>query len=160
MSAGTGYRGYIASRPIRHTSFPQRVQNLVVRSYAQRNGLAFKLSVVEYAMSGCYMMLATLLDELPKLDGVIVFSLFMLPSDDARRAALYERFFQTGTSLHAALEETVLRSPGDVSRFEDVIRVARALPHAPLHARFEKTSDPVPADDPFVVALTRTPWPG
>ena len=39
-----GYRGYIGSRPVRGERTPQQVQNLVIRDYAQRNGIAFKLS--------------------------------------------------------------------------------------------------------------------
>ena len=58
-----GYRGYIASRPVRGTSTPQHVQNLVIRDYAARSGLDFKLSATEYAMDGCYLMLEAVLDE-------------------------------------------------------------------------------------------------
>ncbi|MGB8266560.1 MAG: LIC12192 family sporadic carbohydrate cluster protein [Candidatus Velthaea sp.] len=154
-----GFRGYIASRPVRGTSYPQRVQNLVVRTYAQRNGLAFKLSLTEYAMRGSYMILATLLDELPKLGGIIFFSMFMLPEKREQRLAVYERVLAAGCTLHAALEETVLRSAADLPRFEDTIAIAFALEHAPLGGRIEKDGNPLPADDPFVQALTRVPSP-
>jgi sporadic carbohydrate cluster protein (TIGR04323 family) len=46
-----GHRGYIASRPVRGQDWPQHVQNLVVRDYAQRNGLHYLLSATEYAMA-------------------------------------------------------------------------------------------------------------
>ncbi len=52
-----GYRGYVASRPVRGNSFPQQVQNLVVRDYASRKELKYLLSATEYAMSSGFLML-------------------------------------------------------------------------------------------------------
>ena len=87
MSDAGGFRGYIASRPILGNRTAQHVQNLVIRDYAQRHNLLFKLSATEYAMAGCYMMLQQVLQELPQLDGIIAFSMFMLPPADFDRLA-------------------------------------------------------------------------
>ncbi len=59
-----GHRGYIASRAVRGQVWPQHVQNLVVRDYAQRNDLHYLLSATEYAMEACYMNLEAVLEEL------------------------------------------------------------------------------------------------
>ena len=118
-----GHRGYIASRPVRGERTPQQVQNLVIRDYAARNGLTFKLSATEYAMPGCTMMLNAVMDELPSLDGVIMFSMFMLPDDEARRRRLYARFLEQGKDLHAALENVRIACDADIQRFEDILRV-------------------------------------
>ncbi len=118
-----GYRGYIASRPVRGERTPQQVQNLVIRDYAARSGLTFKLSATEYAMPGCYMMLNAVADELPSLDGVILFSMFMLPEDEARRRRFYARMLEQVRELHAALENVAIRAAADVDRFEDILQV-------------------------------------
>lgn len=118
-----GYRGYIASRPVRGERTPQQVQNLVIRDYAARNGLMFKLSATEYAMAGCTMMLNAVADELPKLDGVILFSLFMLPDDRDKRHRFYQRILDHGCSLHAALENVSLDDAAGIARFEDILHV-------------------------------------
>src|SRR5260221_12081647 len=104
MTGRTGHRGYIASRPILGSRVPQAVQNLVIRDYAGRNGLDYRLSATEYAMPGCFMVLNTVLDELPQLKGMIVYSLFMLPAERARRTAVYRRILDAGAELHAAIE--------------------------------------------------------
>jgi len=135
MTAMTGgFRGYIASRPIRDERMPQQVQNLVIRDYAVRNDLAFKLSATEYAMPGCFMMLNAVMEELPSLDGVILFSMFMLPTDRAARRRIYAQILDQGRELHAALENVVFRSPAEVARFEDILLVdqfaATELPQA------------------------------
>ena len=80
----SGYRGYITSRPLfGGDRAPQHIQNIVLRSHAQRKKLTYLLSAVEYTMPNCYQILMSVLDELPKLDGVLAYSLFMLPEDDA-----------------------------------------------------------------------------
>lgn len=150
----SGFRGYIASRPVRGTRFPQRVQNLIVRNHAARYALPYKLSLAEYSMPRSYMMLELLLDELPRLDGIIVFSMFMLPSRRTARAAFYARVLDAGAELHAALEDLVVRSPEDIEPFEDTINVAAALRLAPLRGCFAKDEASDQPHNPFVAALT------
>lgn len=118
-----GYRGYIGCRPVFGNRTAQHVQNLVIRDYAQRHGLVYKLSATEYAMPGCYMMLNQVLEELPALEGVIAFTLFMLPRRPERRVAIYRRVLAAGASLHTALEGFALRSEDDIDRLERIWRV-------------------------------------
>lgn len=125
MSNRQGYRGYVASRPVRGQLWPQGVQNLVIRDYAQRNGLTYLLSAVEYAMPGCYMNLEALMQELDRIEGVVMFSLFMLPERRERRRALYDRALAAGASLHAALENLSVREASDVQRIEDLFAAER-----------------------------------
>jgi sporadic carbohydrate cluster protein (TIGR04323 family) len=147
-----GYRGYIVSAPVRGVAFPQRVQNLVVRDYAERNGLAYRLSATEYAMPGATMMLASLLDELRVLDGIILFSLFTLPARAGRRREVYDRVLAAGRPLHAALERLVLRTPADARAWEDMIRIEAILPATPFGGRFEKNAQPLGPDGAAVSA--------
>jgi len=148
-----GFRGYISSRRVRNMSFPQRIQNSIVRTYAARNGLLYKLSLTEYAMPNCFMMLDVLLAELPKLDGIILFSMFMLPSKQSVRKALYARILENQVQLHAALEEISIRRPDETARFEDTLQIAAALRSSPLRGRFRKAGQPYSPSDPFVSAL-------
>jgi sporadic carbohydrate cluster protein (TIGR04323 family) len=120
-----GHRGYIASRAVRGQEWPQHVQNLVVRDYAQRNGLHYLLSATEYAMDACYMNLDTVLGELDRIQGIVCFSLFMLPARAERRHALYQRIFDSGGDLHGALENMAIRGPEDAARLEDIFMVDR-----------------------------------
>jgi sporadic carbohydrate cluster protein (TIGR04323 family) len=120
MNNRFGYRGYIASRPVRGLAQPQHVQNLVVRDYASRNKLPYLLSATEYAMPGCYMVLESVLAELDHVEGVICYSLFMLPQKAARRRQVYNRIFDAGCSLHGALEGMAVRGPDDVAMLEDI----------------------------------------
>ena len=130
--ARRGYRGYIASRGVRGIETPQHVQNLVIRDYAQRNDLHFKLSATEYAMQGCYMMLNAVLDELAQLEGMICYSMFMLPGESERRREVYRRVIEGGATLHVALESMALANDSDIARFEDVLLVSQFAPNQVL----------------------------
>lgn len=134
-----GYRGYIGSRPVAGSNFPQKVQNLVIRDYAARRGLDLRLSLTEYAMPGCYMMLQDALSELVQAEGLIVFSLFMLPASADQRHEIYRRVFEHGASLHAALEELMVAGPEDLPKFEDILLVDAWLPHTPGRGYWDKS---------------------
>lgn len=139
MSNQFGYRGYIGSRPIRGTSFPHRVQNLVVRDYANRRKLTYKLSATEYAMPGCYMMLSGVMEELITLEGIILFSLFMLPQRKEKRLEIYQHTLNHNCQLHAALEDMTLTCEEDIETFEDMITVVNILPNTPMGGYYNKT---------------------
>ena len=76
-------------------------------------------------MPGCYMNLESLLRELDRIEGIVCFSLFMLPRRPERRRMVYDRLFATGGELHGALEGLAVRGPADVERLEDIFMVDR-----------------------------------
>ncbi len=122
-----GYRGYIGSRPYRGQRAPQHVQNLVIRTYCQRNRMTYLLSATEYAMPGCYIMLNEVLEELPHIEGVVLYSLFMLPEEAERRRAVWNRVLEAGATLHGAVEDWAIRTAADVARAEDLWLVTSAM---------------------------------
>lgn len=123
MSEKAGHRGYVASRPVRGQSWPQHVQNLVIRDYAQRAGLRYLLSATEFAMPGCYMNLEGVLEGIERLNGIVLFSVFMLPQRRQRRETLYARLFAAGADLHGALENIAVRDARDVERLEEIFAI-------------------------------------
>ena len=125
MNDRQGYRGYIASRPVRGERTPQKVQNLVNRDHARRHGLLYKLSATEYAMPACYMMLESVLGELASLEGIICYSMFMLPERPERRMSIYDRVLGQGGVLRAALEDLAVETAADIPRLEDIFLVDR-----------------------------------
>lgn len=120
-----GHRGYIGARPLNGSRTPQHVQNIVIRDYAKRKNLQYLLSAVEHIMPGSYMILEDLLDELPNLNGIICYSIFMLPPDEARRRAVYDRILGEGCDLHAAVEEVSLASKDGIQTIEDILMVQK-----------------------------------
>jgi sporadic carbohydrate cluster protein (TIGR04323 family) len=125
MAERAGHRGYIGARPLNGSRTPQHVQNIVIRDYARRKNLQFLLSAVEHIMPGSYMILEDVLDELPRLKGMICYSIFMLPPDESRRRKIYDRVLREGCELHAAVEEISIASMDDIQAVEDILLVNR-----------------------------------
>lgn len=125
--ARVGHRGYISPRPVRGNRIAQHVQNLVVRDYCVQRGLSYRLSVVEYVMPGCYMMLRQALDELPRLAGIVAYTLHMLPRRPEHRQEIYKAVLDQGASLHFALEGLVLSRTVDAADIEDIWGVQQAI---------------------------------
>ena len=119
-----GYRGYVFSRSVDNHRVPQHIQNLVIRDYAQRRKLLYLLSATEYAMPGCYLILEQVVDELAALDGVILYSMFMLPPQAEERERIYRRVLVAGCRMHSAVEGFVLADEADIERWENVLRTA------------------------------------
>ncbi len=125
------FKGYIASRPFHGERVPQHVQNLVIRDYCQRKCFRFLLSATEYAMPGCFMILDQLIDEIAEVDGIVAYSMFMLPDDPARRGRIYRSILDAGRSLHFAVEGLRINDAPSLSRIEDIWRVRLALTDCP-----------------------------
>lgn len=121
MKLNKGWRGYISSREIAGNIIPQRIQNLVIRNYAQTKEMLFLLSATEYYMDNCYMMLNRLLEETDNLAGIIFYSINLLPLDLLKRKQIYRKILEQGCELHFALEEVVIREEDDLELVEDVI---------------------------------------
>lgn len=120
MTGRSGYRGYIGSRPYQGNRTPQSVQNLVVRDYCQRNGFSFLLSATEYAMENCFMIMEDLVLEAPRLEGVVLYSLDMLPTDPACRHDICRRFLDAGCTIHGAVENTAVRDKDALQRLDEI----------------------------------------
>jgi sporadic carbohydrate cluster protein (TIGR04323 family) len=124
LSNQKGYRAYIFSRSVDGHRVPQHIQNLVIRDYATRRKLHYLLSATEYSMAGSWLILEQILDELSTVDGVILYTMFMLPATSAQRRSIYRRVLAAGCSLHAAVEGFVLKDEQDIERWENVLLTA------------------------------------
>jgi sporadic carbohydrate cluster protein (TIGR04323 family) len=114
------WRGYIFSREIGKQTVPQRIQNLVVRTCAERHGLTYLLSATEYYMDDCYMMLESTLDELGEIEGIIFYSTHQLPVDASERMKIYDKVLSSKKGLRFALEDMALFNEKDVKLIEDL----------------------------------------
>jgi len=120
-----GFRGYIFSRSIDNNFIPQRVQNLVIRDFAFRKKVFFKLSSTEYNMKDCYIMLNTLVKDINKIDGIIFYSIEMLPTDKKKTLKLINLFIKKKKILYFALEELKVSSKKDLKRIMEILLIKK-----------------------------------
>jgi sporadic carbohydrate cluster protein (TIGR04323 family) len=121
-----GYRGYVSARPFGGYNIPVPIQNLVLRDYCTHNKLFFMLPVNENIFPHSYMVLDGLIRDLSAFEGVVMCSMHMLPAGKARRQAVIRKILDQGCVLHFALEATVVTTPKDAERVEDLVVLTQA----------------------------------
>jgi sporadic carbohydrate cluster protein (TIGR04323 family) len=110
----------MAARDTGGRSAPQHIQQLVMREYCARIGKPFLLAATEYRMAGCTMVLDDVLNhEITQIEGIVMYSMFLLPTARAKRLVLYKRLEETGAVLHTAVEGYVIRGPHDATLLEE-----------------------------------------
>jgi len=121
-------RGYIFSRTFMGERAPQHVQNIVIRDYCKKNRLSYLLSLTEYAMENCHLMLEQALNELKSLDGIIAYSLFQLPEDKKLRLKVYKKILKLKKEIHFSVEGLKISNQDDVKKIENIWEIKQALP--------------------------------
>jgi sporadic carbohydrate cluster protein (TIGR04323 family) len=115
-------QGYIFSREFGRNFVPQRVQNLVIKNYVQMNDWEFLLSATEYGLKNCYMMLSALSKKMD-CDGVVLYTVFLLPEESELRNYFLSSFISRGKEVHFALEGIILKETKDFERIDDIFFV-------------------------------------
>ena len=123
-----GVRGYIFSRPFMGERVPQHVQNMVIRDYCKKQGLQYLLSATEYAMPNSHLILQQVLDELSELDGIIFYSLFLLPEDTTERDRVIQIILKKEKTIYFAVEGLRISNKAEYKRIEIIWQVKKVLP--------------------------------
>ena len=132
MATGrSGYRGYVSCREFGGLTIPVPVQSTFLRDYCARNKFLYKLHVNENEFPNSYMVLEGMLEELDGLEGLLMFSMFMLPKRAQRRRGVYDRILEAGIELHFPLENLIIRKPDDVAPIEQMLTAANLLKFCP-----------------------------
>ncbi len=119
------YMGYIYSREIDGNLIPQKVQNLVIRDFAQRNNLNYILSSTEYKMKNSFLMFNSLLSKKKRhFDGIIIYSLFML-KDYPNIKNLLVKIKKKKIKIYCALEEIELKKMSQLNFIKEIFYIKK-----------------------------------
>mgnify|MGYP003970873349 CR=1 FL=1 len=130
MSA-KGFRGYVSSRPFMGERAPQHIQNIVIRDYCKKNNLLFLLSATEYVMDGTSLMLAQMMKNFERIEGIIFYSLFQLPENKEERKEFLLLAINMSKEIHFAVESLSLRNHEDYLRLENIWKVKKVINKCP-----------------------------
>ena len=123
------FRGYIFSRPFMGERVPQHVQNLVIRDYCKKQGIQYLLSATEYALADSYLILQQVLDDLSQLDGIVFYSLFLLPEQKLERDRVTHIILDNNKIIHFAVEGLRMSNKTELERIEAIWQVKNVLPN-------------------------------
>jgi len=124
----SGVRGYIFSRPFMGERVPQHVQNLVIRDYCKKKGIQYLLSATEYAMAGSHLILQQIMEELPQLEGIVFYSLFLLPEQKKERDRVCKVILENKKTIFFAVEGLLMSNKIEHERIETIWQVQKILP--------------------------------
>ena len=124
-----GFRGYIFSRPFMEERVPQHVQNIVIRDYCSKKGIHYLLSASEYAMENSVLILRQLINDLSSIDGIVAYSIFQMPEDDAERQSIFYSILSSKKEIHFAVEGLSLYDNETYNHIENMWQVKKTLPH-------------------------------
>ncbi len=122
-------RGYIFSRPFLGERVPQHVQNLVIRDYCNKQSLQYLLSATEYAMANSHLVLQQVLEELSILDGIVFYSLFLLPEDTVERDRVIQIILKKEKTIYFAVEGLKISNKSEYESIETIWQVKKILPN-------------------------------
>jgi sporadic carbohydrate cluster protein (TIGR04323 family) len=120
-----GFRGYIFSRKINGNFIPQRVQNLVIREFANRKDIMFKLSSTEYNMKNSYIMLNSLLDDYIFIEGVIFYSIEQLLDDKKICLKIIKFLLNKKKIIFFALEELKISNISEFEKLNEILFIKK-----------------------------------
>ena len=121
-------RGYIFSRPFMGERVPQHVQNIVIRDYCKKKGIQYLLSATEYAIAGSHLILQQIMDELPQLEGIVFYSLFLLPEQKKERDRVCKVILENKKTIFFAVEGLLMSNKIEHERIETIWQVQKILP--------------------------------
>jgi sporadic carbohydrate cluster protein (TIGR04323 family) len=123
------FRGYIFSRPFMEERVPQHVQNIVIRDYCSKKSIQYLLSATEYAMENSALILRQLVKDLPSIDGIVAYSIFQMPEDDAERQSIFNSVLICKKEIHFAVEGLSLYDNETCTHIENIWQVKKTLPN-------------------------------
>ena len=83
----------------------------------------YESNTTEYHMPGSFMMLESLYPSLKELEGLLFYSISMLPESKEGRQKLYAALAKHRCGMRFALEELTYAKPEDADLIEDVLAV-------------------------------------
>lgn len=121
-----GYRGYIFSRKINGNFIPQRVQNLVIREFANRRKIIFKLSSTEYNIKNSFIMLNSLIQDYKFIEGVIFYSIEQLLDDEEKCLKNLRFLLKKKKIIYFALEELKVSNRNQCDKLDQILAIKKS----------------------------------
>jgi sporadic carbohydrate cluster protein (TIGR04323 family) len=113
------------ARPFMGERVPQHVQNIVLRNFAELIQAKLLLAATEYAMEKSHLILDALLSSNERSDGIVMYSLFQLPSNKERRLSIYQTLLARNKSLYFAVENMSILMATDIDIVEQCWQIKR-----------------------------------
>ncbi len=117
----SGLRGYCTHNSIGPYSMPVPAQNIIFRDYCNINNIEFKMSSNELYFKNSYLQLNDLIKNSREYVGIMMVSIYVLPSDNKLRNQIFKLFLRQNVELHIILENIVAKSKNDFNKLNELL---------------------------------------
>ncbi len=118
-----GYRGYISGGTINGNLIPQRIQNLTLKSYAEKNQLSLLMAAAEYNFNHSTIILNGIFEEANNVDGFIFYSIWQIPPLPNVHKKIQELIENHKLTFHFALENKTVNTLSEWILLEDYFMI-------------------------------------
>ena len=118
-------KGYNFSRPFFGERAPEHVQTIINNHYCKKNDYIYSMHITEYNGPSSTQMLFEELKNIKKYDGLLFYSLLMLPSDSKKRNSLYKKIISKKKELHFAVEDLFIKTKKDIPKIESLFLLSK-----------------------------------
>ena len=117
------YRTYVSSRPFGELNIPVPLQSLGIRDFCSKNNLSFVLPVNENSFPNSYLVLEGIIENLNFYEGVIMYSINMLPTKKEKRLKLINKILQQDCRVLFVLENISISDDSSLKETEFLIKI-------------------------------------
>tara|TARA_Y100001970_G_C14259345_1_gene878524 strand:+ start:14547 stop:14999 length:453 start_codon:yes stop_codon:yes gene_type:complete len=118
-------RGYISSRDLNGSYYPQNFQNLLIRTFAKENKIKLQLSGTEWIIKNSFVMLRSIIKE--KNDGIIFFSLFQIYSKKSEFNNFANQILKKNKILIFVLENIIIKNSNELKKLNKILKINNIL---------------------------------
>ena len=118
-------KGYNFSQPFLGERAPEHVQTIINNHYCKKNNYSYSMHVTEYNGQDSTQMLFEELKNIKKYDGLLFYSLLMLPLESKKRDFLYNKIISNKKELHFAVEDLFIKNRKDISKIDNLFLLSK-----------------------------------
>ena len=126
-------RGYISSRELSDGKFvDQSIQNMIIKQACEKRSYTFQLSVTEYGMPECYLMLEKIIEDLKQknVNGIAFYSFYQLPSD-ILRSKLFKEVIKRKKVILFCSQNILIKNFKDIEKLNELLDIIEMLKFSP-----------------------------
>jgi len=128
-------RGYIFSRSFMGERVPQHIQNIVISDYCKKNNLHLLLSATEYCMDKSTSILKSIFDEVSKVSGIVIYSVFQLPENDIERTSFIRKAIKKKKIIYFACEREKISNDNHLEKINNIWMIKKELKNCYIHKK-------------------------
>lgn len=119
------FRGYISSRDINGSFYPQNIQNLIIRTFCKEKKINLQLSGTEWNVKDSFLMLRSVIEE--KSDGIIFFSIYQILENLEMFKILTNKILNKKKVMIFCLENISISNKKELNNIINSIKVNKSI---------------------------------